>query len=179
MAVIGIDVGATGAIGVVNLMGYCSVTTAPHYINAKKTKRKNKETGLMGSATINEKKLDEVGFIELMGSLLATYGVNTPVFMEKVGVMPSQGLVSMASFIGTYQFQRGVVKALGFTVHDVTPMKWKRHFKIQDSALTTSKKKALAMDLARKYFPDAPLPLAKDHDKAEALLIAQYGFEVL
>lgn len=181
MKVIGIDSGAGGAVAIVSDDEY-AVELTPNIIVPKKTKRKKLvecEDGIKRkksvSTTINERKLDEPAFIKMMTEIGDQHGYDTPVWIEKVGVMPQQGLVSTCNFITAYQFQRGVLATLGFTMHDVRPAIWKKRYKLNDSSLSDSQKKRKGLEHARILFPEIPLPLAKDHDKADALLIAKYG----
>jgi len=57
------------------------------------------------------------------------------------------------------------------TYMDVTPAKWKKHF-----GLSSEKEQSRAM--ASKMFPEAALHLKKHHDRAEALLLARYLWEI-
>ena len=50
----------------------------------------------------------------------------------------------------------------------ITAAVWKR-------AMGLSQDKAASLDKARLLFPDASLDRKKDHNRAEALLIAEYG----
>ena len=63
-------------------------------------------------------------------------------------------------------------KACGFPLHVVRPQDWKRYFSLP-------KEKEHARALAISYYPQAPLARVKDHNRAEALLIARYGWERL
>jgi crossover junction endodeoxyribonuclease RuvC len=88
--------------------------------------------------------------------------------IELVGSMPKQGLSS------TYKFGRavGAIEAVceltGKNVTYVRPAKWKK-----EMALTADKHASL--DMARELFPEAPLARVKDHNKAEALLLAAWA----
>jgi len=74
---------------------------------------------------------------------------------------------------------RGACIALGIPIkHEPTPAQWKRA--IFGNALkgkTRPQQKNMARDMARKLFPQAAPFLArvKDADRAEALLIMEYG----
>jgi crossover junction endodeoxyribonuclease RuvC len=87
--------------------------------------------------------------------------------IEQVHSMPGQGVAS------TFQFGRavGVISAIceltNYPVHMVTPQKWKKFF-----GLSSSKDESL--DMARMFWPEAPLKRKKDGNLAEALLIAEY-----
>ena len=166
---IGIDPGAGGAIAIIDDDKY-QVEDIPNFIKLKKTKRRGKP------ATVREKKLDEPGLIKLLDGI----DRSIPVFVERVGVMPGQGNVSGANFIGVFQFIRGVLMAQGFEVILVTPQTWKKHHGIINSGLGDYQKKKLGVELARKLFPMASLErVSEDCDRADALLIASYGVALL
>ncbi len=57
---------------------------------------------------------------------------------------------------------------LNIPITYVQPQAWKAHYGIDSS-------KTAALNLARTLYPDAPLKLAKHHNRAESLLIARYG----
>ena len=108
-------------------------------------------------------KIDSVGLrrvIELsMGS------APFEIAIELVGSMPKQGVSS------TYKFGRavGAIEAVceltGCSVTYIRPAKWKK-----EMMLTSDKHSSL--DMARNLFPSAKLFKVKDHNKAEALLLA-------
>lgn len=62
-----------------------------------------------------------------------------------------------------------VLRLQGHDVRRVAPAAWKRHFRI-------GKEKNAALDLARSMYGQLPeLKRVKDHNRAEALLIARFG----
>jgi crossover junction endodeoxyribonuclease RuvC len=63
------------------------------------------------------------------------------------------------------------VAACRFELVYVAPAQWKKHFK-----LTSDKEMSRA--LAVRMFPNAPLNLKKYSDRAEALLMARWLYEV-
>ena len=102
--------------------------------------------------------------------LLDTPEPATAVYVEHVSAMPKQGVAS------TFKFGRAVgaiwatVQLTGLRLELVTPTEWKRWHRIgpekeQARALAIRRFPALASDMARK----------KDADRAEALLIADFG----
>ena len=92
------------------------------------------------------------------------------VFLERVSSMPGQGVASMFSMGDTFGCIRGVCAAMGYEVEIITPQSWKKHFKL-------GKDKEVVRAKAIELFPDVELPLKKHHNRAEALLIAQYGMQ--
>ena len=94
--------------------------------------------------------------------------------IERVSAMPGQGVSSMFGFGVSFGQARGVIGALNIPLHYVTPAKWKKHFRL-------SSDKEEARKLALHLFPSCSTSFArkKDHGRAEAALIARYGFETL
>ena len=89
-------------------------------------------------------------------------------YLEKVNAFPGQGVASMFSLGMSYWGMAGVVAALGWPLTLVEPEAWKRYFKL-------GKDKEEARALAQRLYPEVDLHRKKDHNKAEALLIARYG----
>jgi crossover junction endodeoxyribonuclease RuvC len=67
---------------------------------------------------------------------------------------------------------RGVVATLGLPLEIVRPQDWKKHFGLP-------RDKEHARRKAIELYPEAPLSRVKDHNRAEALLIARYGWDAL
>ena len=88
--------------------------------------------------------------------------------MERVTAFPGQGVGSMFSLGMSFWGVAGVLAALGIPLQLVEPRAWKGSY-----GLDKDKAKSLAM--ARKMFPSVDLSRKKDHNRAEALLIAHYG----
>lgn len=153
MIVAGIDPGLSGAIG---LLGR---DIAPH-VAAMPTAPYSK-TGFV-------KRI--VNFDHL-ARILDFYALDH-VFLEKVQAFPGQGVGSMFSLGMSYGGAMAVAQTLDIEVHLVTPQEWKKHFGL-------SADKQLSLDLARSLFPNVDLSRKKDDGKAEALLIAKYGLEML
>ncbi len=96
---------------------------------------------------------------------------NIIVYLERVSAMPKQGVSSMFSFGMSYGIVFGVTAALGYSVHLVTPMRWKRR------AGLIGKEKDYARTLAQQLYPSASLGHKKDIGRADSLLIARFGNE--
>ena len=88
-------------------------------------------------------------------------------YIEGVSSRPGQGVASVFSFGDTYGAIRGVLGALNIPTYTVIPSRWKKELKIssKDDSLKA------AFDLFNVPFKK------KDHNIAEALLIAHYGQE--
>ena len=88
-------------------------------------------------------------------------------YLEGVSSRPGQGVASVFSFGDTYGAIRGVLGALNIPTYTVIPSRWKKELKIssKDDSLEA------AFALFNVKFKK------KDHNIAEALLIAHYGQE--
>jgi len=97
----------------------------------------------------------------------------TVAIIERVGAMPGQGVSSTFKFGATYGALRAVISVLKIPQHLVTPAKWKAHFRL-------SKDKEEARARALQLWPGAGYFARKrDHNRAEAALIALYGDQVI
>jgi hypothetical protein len=91
--------------------------------------------------------------------------------VELVHSMPKQGVASTFRFGMACGIIRGVLSGAGVPIVDVAPTVWKKHFKLDSDA---EKSRALAI----RRFPTSPaLARKKDHNRAEALLIALWKLE--
>jgi crossover junction endodeoxyribonuclease RuvC len=88
--------------------------------------------------------------------------------LEQVHAFPGQAASSSFRFGQGYGTLLGVTAALGYPVTLVSPQRWKKYF-----GLDANKEKSRA--LAIRLFPKVVgLERARDHDRAEALLIAHW-----
>lgn len=108
--------------------------------------------------------------------------------IEKVNAMPKQGVTSVFTFGDSYGKVKGWLEALSIPYELVTPQKWQKEVlsymptlpvgSDQKTKNERSKiKKAHNLDQARKKFPEAVkkyLTRKMDHNRADALLIAEY-----
>lgn len=156
--VLGIDPGVTGAVGAINTAGGgYRVRDIPtrDILGAGMVKRRVCGRGLL--ATLRE---------------LAPAGHAVLVVVERVHTMPGtrNSPQSQGSLMQSKGVIQGVLDCLGWRVEEVSPQTWQRHFGI-------GKGKADSVDVARRLFPDLAVDLkrAKDHNRCEALLMAQFG----
>ena len=158
---LGIDIGKTGAIGVLSANGHyvkvVDLPLTPILVGRGKHRKPH-------------------------------YRINTTIFhrhfywltittctMEAVWGQATNGCqanFSMGRYLGGIEV---CLDALTWANHEpcvqyAPPATWKKHFGLlrQD--------KGASLELARKLFPEAPLSRKKDHNRAEALLIARYGW---
>lgn len=92
--------------------------------------------------------------------------------VENVHSMPKQGVASTFKFGMACGLIRGVLLGYGLPVIDVAPTVWKKHFKLSGNDGEQSRA------LACHRFPALEgLSRKKDHNRAEALLIALWHVE--
>lgn len=93
--------------------------------------------------------------------------------IEQVGPRPGEGLVSACKFVGSMWLAVGICCGMGMRYSTVTPQKWKKSLR-----LDSDKNKSLV--LARRLFPYRTYAIEKkkDHNKAEAALIAYYKWRL-
>lgn len=159
MIVIGIDPGLDGAIAVVRDRKLLACEDIPaEDLGGKGTVRRRVACALLADLLRDLVRRNSDGY-EL-------------VMIERVGAMPGQGVASVFSFGDTAGSIRGVVAALGLVHAFAVPADWKRHWKVD-------KAKDAARARASELFPAQAAWWARkcDHNRAEAALIARYGWE--
>ena len=150
MVIIGIDPGISGAIGVIWPDNTYEVIDMPVMAKGK------------GSSKVKS----QVNAAELAGILRES--TSPIIYLERISSMPGQGVASMFSMGDTFGCIRGVCAALGLRTEIITPQSWKKSYGL-------GKDKEIVRAKAIELFPEAPLSRKKDHNRAEALLIANYG----
>lgn len=168
MIIIGIDPGLTGGLAAINSSsGACSVHDLP-------------TTPVEGNGLVR-RRIEGYEFGMLLRKQIPA-GESVVVVLEQVGAMggKNNSMQTQASLTGTFLGIRCVLDVLRIKPVLVTPQRWKKHYGFKrlegekDSAF-----KARHVTMARTLYPAAELPLAKDHNKAEALLIAHFGWKTL
>lgn len=158
MYVLGIDPGITGGIALVdhNKERVLAMDVPTFLIDIKGKKRRN----AIDIDALVEMLRDFQGCIDL-------------VVMEEVHPMPTNGSIACFRLGETFGVLQGVLAAHKMPVHLVSPQKWKKHFDL------LKKDKYSSLTMARYMFGDEFLMRKKDHNRAEALLIAQWGIETI
>ena len=155
MLIYGIDCGFTGAITLYwPKTGDIEVYDMPVMKNAK------------GKTILNHHGILDILEPEGNGNRVA--------FLEATAARPNQGVSSMYRFGSQAGALEMALAATKTPMHLVTPATWKRHF-----GLTASK--GVARSLAMNRFPAEASRFArvKDDGRAEATLIALYGWETM
>jgi crossover junction endodeoxyribonuclease RuvC len=155
--VIGIDLGLTGAMALIDHHGLLDMRDLPVMPRSSAGSVKN--------------QVNAAGLREVLREWMQGHDKNEAMcFWERVSAMPSQGSASTFSLGHTAGIVEGVVCAVGLAHMLIAPASWKKHFKLP-------KEKDAARALAQRYYPEASLGRIKDHNRAEAILIARYGWE--
>lgn len=162
--IIGIDPGLTGAIAFIGRDGYL-VEDLPTMANGKGKAKVKRQIDAGELAEMIKHRSNESG--EKM----------TKVYLERVAAMSNQGVSSVFSLGETYGAIKAVVATLQIPIEIISPQEWKKFY-----MLRRDKNKAITKELSRakaiELFPKAGLSRKKDHNLAEALLIANYGAKI-
>lgn len=96
------------------------------------------------------------------------------VVLEQVHAYTGQGVSSTFRFGVGYGIIQGIVGAYGLESIMVRPQTWKKSLGLDSTA-------DRSLNLARELYPDAAhhLKRKRDHNRAEALLLAHYGLRAL
>lgn len=149
---IGCDPGITGAIAVLRDGEYLDVHDAPTMLKGKSKRQINPAE---------------------VARILSLHD-GAVVYMERVSAMPKQGVSSTFTFGESFGVVRGVVAALAMPLELVTPQTWMKRYGLPSKKTSPDAARTKAIEL----FPQAPLGRKKDAGRADALLIARYGYEV-
>lgn len=159
MYVVGIDPGISGALALVGpgarLLRVADMPTMPR--------------GSGGAFVKNQ--VAPAALAELLRDWLSDTDKNeVRVLLESVTAMPKQGVASTFSLALTAGLIEGVVAARGYSHELVRPQEWKKAM-----GLSASKDQARAK--ASRIYPEADIHRVKDHNRAEAILIARFGYD--
>jgi len=151
---IGIDPGLSGAVAFIDSRS-CVIEDLP-------------TMSLPGNGLV-KRKLDAKALADLVRRHVPPGEVAT-VFCEQVRAMggKNNSLQTQGSLMRTLGAIEGVFEMLRMPPRMVEPQTWKRFYGL-------GKEKGESLELARSFYPDAPVKLAKHHNRAEAILIARYG----
>lgn len=117
----------------------------------------------------SKRKVKKIDLISLSVLLHDCFSLGaTEFYIEKVNAMPNQGVVSVFSFGEAFGSLKGCAVSSGLKVIEVRPQDWKKFFEL-------GRDKDESLDLARSRFSECSFPLKKDHNRAEACLIALWA----
>lgn len=147
----GIDVGVSGAITIMNEHFKIIDCIYMPIISYKKDKRTKTE-------------YDAV----LIKKYLSKHKVQHCA-IEKAQVMPRQGVVSQGNYMMGFGLLKGICVGLAIPYTLIHPKTWKKVL-MRDMG----KEKGASVLRVKQLYPDIELPLKRDHNKADSILIARY-----
>lgn len=173
MIVVGIDPGISGGISVLD-GDAATVHDTPTSVRKVGTKLK--------------RRVDPVALARLLGLEINVLDPTTEavVFVERAGASPHMGVSSAFAYGECFGLVVGILAHLGVPTRLVTAVTWKRAMGLvtkgsRELGRNEARDKSPALELARKLYPKLAdkLALAKHDGRAEALLLAHYGAELL
>lgn len=157
MLTIGVDVGVTGAIATIDESSQIVALDDLPVMSQGKCKW-----------------IDSASLLELIRRVRD--GRNARVCVEFIHAVPKMGCTTGHSMGLTLGSVLATVQMAGLPLELVPPQMWKRALGLQFASGTADgTKKAASLAKARLLFPAADLDRVKDHNRAEALLIAHYA----
>lgn len=156
---LGIDPGLSGALALVQGPRLLRVDDMP-------------AESIGGTGTV-KRRVSAPQLAALLREIKAQHDDDILAVIERVSAGSGQGVSSVFSLGDTAGCIRGVLQTLGFRVEFVTPSQWKQTLKV-------SKDKNVARTMACARWPEQAALFArvKDADRAEAALLAAYGWQV-
>lgn len=175
MITLGIDIGLSGAIAAVDSRGTATVRDIPTRPDGKGRRIDGRALILAIRDVVRIGESALMIFEDVHARAIGNGGRSTNSMGSQGSMMQSKGIV------------QAVVDITRLDVKAVQPQAWKRYYGLllkreegeKDSDFERRKKTA-SMERARALFPAIGHDLArvKDHNRAEALLIAMYGQKV-
>lgn len=163
MLYVGIDPGVTGAVSVIDCTylesGEIECHDTPIYHDGKRTRINSADCGA------------------LLRDLKRESGGKLAVFIEKSQPMPKNGSIACFGLGYSFGVWIGILAALEIPYTLVTPQAWKKALMPGEP-----KEKDSSRVVARRLWPaqtEEWLSRKKDHGRADALLIAEYGRRII
>lgn len=157
MIFLGIDPGLTGAVAAVDSAGTCAVEDLP-------------TTPIPGGGLV-KRRVDGLALAKLLRNLVPI-GHECLIVIEAVRAMggKNNAVQTQGSLMRTLGAIEATAEILRLKSHQIDPRQWKAFYGLD-------KDKDRSLNIARELYPLAAHKLArvKDHNRAEALLLAHYG----
>lgn len=161
MIVIGIDPGLTGACAVMDHNGVRAVFDLP-----------TMPVPGAGPKALVKNKIDGRALCQLLLKHCPAAEGKPRVFLEKVSTMggANNAVQTQGSLMRSLGAIETVVECLNYPMEQVAPQSWKKQFGIGSD-------KTQGLETARRLHPEvlSELKRQKDHNRAEAVLLAHYG----
>lgn len=165
--VVGCDPGLTGGVAVLDRNGLRALFAVPTMLIPG-----------AGPKTKVKKKVDGRAFCSLLLKHCPAADGKPTFVVEAVGTMggANNAVQTQGSLLRSLGALETVAECLSWPVVYAPPQTWKRFYGLIDPNLKDTQRKAKALKTARDLYPDAALPLASDHNKAEAILLARWWY---
>lgn len=167
MIVIGVDPGLTGAYAVLGPQGLHGVYDLPTM----------KIPGVGPKAKV-QRKIDGRALCTALLKLCPPGEARPTLVIEAVGTMggANNAVQTQGSLLRSLGAIETVAECLRWPVKYVAPQTWKRALDLIDPKAKSTERKAKALAMARGCYPSCTdLTRAKDHNRAEAILIARHA----
>lgn len=166
MLVVAVDPGLSGACAVLDHRGLRAVFDLP-----------TMPIPGVGEKALVQSKIDARVLLQLLRQHCPTEEGKPRAVIEAVATMGGKdnAVQTQGSLLRTLGAVETVLECLGWAPEYVSPQTWKRHFGLIDSALKPAARKRKALETARRLYAQCnAIARAKDHNRAEALLIAHW-----
>ena len=166
MLIVGIDPGLTGACAVLDHNGLRAVFDMP-----------TMPIPGVGPKALVQRKVDGRALCKLLLRHCPSTEGAPGVVIEAVGTMggANNAIQTQGSLLRSLGAIETVVECLSWPPAYVHPQSWKRFFGLLDSNAKDTERKRMSLEKARALYPDCQdLGRAKDHNRAEAVLIARH-----
>jgi len=158
MIIIGVDPGLTGAISFIDSRGSLVVEDIP--------------TVAIENAGMVKRKVDGLALARLVRNNCPAAEIAS-VVCESVRAMPGNAIQTQGSLMRSLGAIEAVFEVLRFPFLLVEPQTWKKHYGLKAD-------KSASLTVARTLYPQCnAIARAKDHNRAESILLAHYGRTVL
>lgn len=164
--VVGVDPGLSGAVAILGDHGPLAVLDLPSMLIPG-----------VGPKALVQRKIDGRAFCALLLSHCPPDEAKPTFVIEAVGTMggANNAVQTQGSLLRSLGALETVAECLRLPVVYAPPQTWKRHYGLIDANQTPSARKAQALAKARAIYPGVEtLARAKDHNRAEALLLARW-----
>lgn len=155
MLVVGIDPGVHGALALTD---------------GQRVKVVDMPSFILKRGRGNKTEVDPYG----LADALRAFGAVTAAFLEQVGAMPKQGVSSTFQFGRAAGMAESTIATLGLPLTKVPPGTWMKAMGVRGGKDGSRARANELLPADAAYFR-----YAKDHNRAEAALIALYGHRLL
>lgn len=169
MVVIGLDPGLSGACAVLDHNGLRAVFDLP-----------TMRIPNIGPKALVQNKIDARALAKLLRQHCPA-GEAVQSVIEAVSTMGGQNnaVQTQGALLRTLGTVEAVLECIGWAPEYANPQTWKRFFGLIDSDLKPAQRKAKALECARRLYPGCnEIARAKDHNRAESILIAHWWAKV-